>query len=61
MNIVRRWKNLWKLSEYAPDTEPYIHEEKPIGMHVAMIVRKPAEFIAYNKRDPIKEITEEQP
>lgn len=59
--ILGRLKNLWKLSEYAPDTEPHIHEEKPVGTHIAMIVRKPAKFIAYSKRDPIKEITEEQP
>lgn len=59
--ILERLRNLWKLSEYVPDTDPYVHEEKPVGTHVAMIVRKPARFVPHITRDPIKEITQEQP
>lgn len=63
MDILKRISNVWKLSEWEPSS-PEIEKSAETGTMFAPLVKKPhqkAEFIPYNKVDPIKELVNEKP
>lgn len=64
MNLIDRVKHIWALSAYEPDNEPYTHEPKPAGTHVAMIVKKPEKvtkvFLPRVTVTPAQEIIEQK-
>ncbi len=66
MNLLKRISNLWKMSEYKPDMEVYLHGLDENVSHVSLVVKKPiikrpAVFIAHHPIDPIQELVNEPP
>lgn len=61
MNLWKRAKNLWRLSEYVPG-QPN-EEYKIPGTQIAIIVKKPeqktAQVISYKKQNLIQELLQE--
>lgn len=62
MNLIQRWKNLWKLSEYEAGT-PRDESTNP-GTQIITLIKKPdsiqkAIFIPRIKVSPVDKITKE--
>jgi hypothetical protein len=60
MNLARRIKNLWRLSEYEVTQSKEEFDNLPVGTKVSPIVKKPqmAQIIKVNRKDPIDEFIE---
>lgn len=61
MNPFRRISNLWKLSAFEPGKPT--DEYKTPGTEVSSLIKKPqkASFVAFNRRDPVAEIVNQDP
>lgn len=61
MNLLKRIKNVWQLSAYEVPPIGKTISYYPNGTKVAPVLVSPAQVISYKPRDPVKEITEQDP
>lgn len=62
MNLLKRIRNIWSLSSFEPGQPT--DEYKTPGTIISSLVKKPevkGQFIAFQRRDPIKEIVNQEP
>ena len=62
MNLIKRIKNLYKLSELEPKLPTAAPSpDRAVTLVKPVEIKQEGRFIALNPRNPAKEITEEQP
>lgn len=64
MNLLKRIKNVWQLSAYEVPPIGKTTSDYPNGTKVAQVLVSPPQkgsFIAFNRRDPVAEIVNQDP